>query len=302
MSAFIRRFIFRAPGHQQPAAPSPGPSAQPTAGTPSEPPPESIAENPVTPPPYSPSPTDIGLARALLKSTQPALPTEIADIILDFADYSVKDVVTFNPSRVFSISSRGPGVYGLVLKGPQIRELKQNGLELRDLKLEAVRFEIASHDQGWGGEWGSEGTYSGAFSWFEATILRRLGHPGVGVEPPPNIGPEDNYKTPADYSEAYRRFGWDFATDDNGNMLIWPVQKNKVARRETQTREIVWMLDGGDGEGHQAGSKGDAGSGSGEGFVRALQPGDVICLWARAIYPGWANFVEKAVIEVAYSD
>ncbi|OJD13501.1 hypothetical protein AJ78_06048 [Emergomyces pasteurianus Ep9510] len=270
MSSFIRRYIF------------PGSTAHP---------------------PYSPSPADVGLVRAYLKSTRPALPTEIADIILNYANYSVKDVATFTPSSVFRITSRGPGVYGLILKGPQIRELKQDGLELRDLKIESVKFEIVSHDQGWGGQ-GMPGSYNHSFSWLEVTILRRASHSEFGVEPPPNIDldPGDNYTTPANYSEAYRQFGWDFATDDKGNMLIWLVQKNRVAKGESLTHEIVWRCENHDGEGQYAEFEEATGSGSGEGFVRALQPGDVIFLWARAIYPGWANVVEKAVIEVAYSD
>ncbi|EEQ85224.1 uncharacterized protein BDCG_08493 [Blastomyces dermatitidis ER-3] len=276
-------------------------AARPTDRTAPDAPNESTAENIPT---YSPSPADVGEVRAILKATHPALPTEIADIVLDFADYSVKDIHAFNPRAGYRIGSHGPAVYGLILKGPQIRELKQSGGELRDLRIKAVRFEIASHDQGWGGEAGTQGTYHGAFSWFEATILRRKHRSGAGVEPPPNVEPPVPDRTYAGYSEAYRPFGWDFAADEKGNMLIWPVQKNKVAVGETETHEIVWMLDGDGGKEHeQAKSENeDTGSGSGNRFVRTLQPGDVICLWARAIYPGWANVVEKAKIEVTYSD
>ncbi|PGH07969.1 hypothetical protein GX51_01409 [Blastomyces parvus] len=301
MSDIIRRFMVQL-SDMVVATPRETP-APPADGNPADAPNEhqSVPQNI---PPYSPSPADVGQVRAMLKSTRPALPTEIADIVLDFADYSVKDLLTFNPEAPYRIASRGPGVYGLLLKGPQIRELKQSGGELRDLRIKAVRFEIASHDQGWGGEMGTQGTYNGAFSWFEATILRRNDHSGAGVEPPPDVQPPT--KTYAGYSEAYRQFGWDFATDDKGEMLIWPVQKNKVATGETQTREIVWTLDGDGAEGReqteQLLDEEDTGSGSGDGFVRTLRPGDVICLWARAIYPGWANIVEKATVEVAYSD
>ncbi|KAG5295214.1 hypothetical protein I7I48_12016 [Histoplasma ohiense] len=296
MSNFIRKYILGAP--EVSAAVPREPSMHPAAGPSSDIHTESL-DNSI---PYSPSPADVGEVRALLKSTHPALPTEIADIILNFADYSVKDVVTFNPSDVYRLSSRGPGVCGLILKGPQIRELKQYGLELRDLRLKSVRFEIASHDQGWGGEPGTQGTYNSAFSWFEVTILRRLDHSSDWVEPTLTLGSDQRYESYIDYSNAYRRSGWDFATDDNGEMLIWPLQKNKVARRETQTREIVWMLDDNSEGQQQAEPAEDSGNGPGRGFVRTLRSGDVICLWARAMYPGWANSVEKAMIEVAYTD
>lgn len=41
------------------------------------------------------------------------------------------------------------------------------------------------------------------------------------------------------------------------------------------------------------------GSGNGEDFVSTLVPGDRIGVWARAQYPGWANFVSSARIELA---
>ncbi|EEH46731.2 uncharacterized protein PADG_02829 [Paracoccidioides brasiliensis Pb18] len=294
MLSFIGRSLGLVPASPHRSSSESGSSGSPSrslAGSPTD------ISTPVTTP-YSPSPTDVGLVRGLLKSTNPALPTEIADIIINYADYSVRDVVTLDPSSAFSVSSRGAGVYGLVLRGPQIRELKQDGLELRDLKLESVRFEIASHDQGWGGELGTEGTYNSSFSWFEAKILRRLHHLSDKLEPPPDLGPMDKYATPAEYSDAYRPVGWNFVKDGNGRVLTWPVQKNSVATRDTQIREIVWTVD----RKHQKEEVvEDSGSGSGEGFIRALQPGDVIFLWARAIYPGWANYVEGAMIEISYS-
>ncbi|KAL1631234.1 hypothetical protein SLS56_004482 [Neofusicoccum ribis] len=41
------------------------------------------------------------------------------------------------------------------------------------------------------------------------------------------------------------------------------------------------------------------GSGNGEDFISTLVPGDRIGVWARARYPGWANFVSSARIELA---
>ncbi|PGH17203.1 hypothetical protein AJ79_01341 [Helicocarpus griseus UAMH5409] len=242
---------------------------------------------------YSPSPTDVGHVRGMLKSTKPALPTELADIILDYADYCVKDVVTFVPSSTFYISSRGPGKYGLLVKGPVIRKFEQDGPELRDLRIESVGFEIASHDQGWGG------TYRCAFSWFEAMIFRRRGDFKAEQELPSDLNMGDNNITPADYSDAHRSSGWDFLRDEDGKELKWHVQNNRVSERTTHTHRILWVPDD---EHRREEQTEDDGSGSGEGFVRALQPGDVIFLWARAMYPNWANYVEKAMIEVIYSD
>ncbi|KAK2806479.1 hypothetical protein FQN50_005762 [Emmonsiellopsis sp. PD_5] len=218
--------------------------------------------------PFFPEPADIGAVRSILKSTGPGLPTELADMILDRAEYCVKDRTVFNPGGSWNVSSNARGK--LVLQAPAIREVEQHGPELRDLKLQAVRFKLESHDQGWGGESGTQGTYSSAWSWFEASIIRRCSPSGVRTSSLTN----QEGGAPEEWAETYQSRGWDFVRDENDKVRLWPVQKNKVATKETETREIVWRP-GGSFEG--------PGSGSGVGFVSSLRPGDVIQLWARAM-------------------
>lgn len=75
----------------------------------------------------------------------------------------------------------------------------------------------------------------------------------------------------------------------------WGVQRNRVARSDFTHYQIEWgTTPAGNGyveaDGHYVG----------EGFVGALQPGDVVALWMRAQYPGWANYVRKASVKVLY--
>ncbi|KAK2777052.1 hypothetical protein FQN52_003235 [Onygenales sp. PD_12] len=241
------------------------------------------------PQPFFPEPADVGAARGILKSVGPGLPTELADMILDRADYHVKDRKVFNPgvgAETIVYSNKGST---LVLQAPPIRKIEQQGPELRDLKIKAVRFKLESHDQGWGGDQGTQGTYSSAWSWFEASIIRRC--PVSDVDP---LTPASQWsRVPEEWAPYYKRMGWDFVRDENDKVRLWPVQKNKVATKKTETHEIVWSP-GGSFEG--------PGSGSGEGFVSSLRPGDVIQLWARAMFPGWVNYVITAAVEVDYAD
>jgi len=40
---------------------------------------------------------------------------------------------------------------------------------------------------------------------------------------------------------------------------------------------------------------------AGGDFVRALEIGDCIVLYAKAMYPGWANTIQKAEVEVYWA-
>lgn len=81
----------------------------------------------------------------------------------------------------------------------------------------------------------------------------------------------------------------------------WGVQRNRVARSDFTRYQIEWgTTPAGDGDQDQGGYVVADGHYVGEGFVGALQPGDVIALWVRAQYPGWANHVREASVKVLY--
>lgn len=79
----------------------------------------------------------------------------------------------------------------------------------------------------------------------------------------------------------------------------WGVQRNRIAQSNFTHYKIEWgTTPVGDGD-HQ-GYVGADGHYMGVGFVDTLQPGDVIALWMRAMYPGWENYVREASVKVLY--
>ncbi len=80
---------------------------------------------------------------------------------------------------------------------------------------------------------------------------------------------------------------------------VWRLQSNRVAHKQYERHKVVWTAE-------EVGAKEsestveERGAWSGNGFVHTLRPGDKIGLWMRAMYPGWANDVLQASIEVLY--
>ena len=83
------------------------------------------------------------------------------------------------------------------------------------------------------------------------------------------------------------------------------IQRNVVASRETRKHKVTWLcndnlvldsLEAAELEKQGRGSE----STNGE-FVRNLKVGDVVTVWAKARFPGWANFVEEVKIDVYWA-
>ena len=62
------------------------------------------------------------------------------------------------------------------------------------------------------------------------------------------------------------------------NQQRWELQRNRHAGREVEDYRIEFDKD------HE--------------MFKSLRKGDKIALWARAMYPGWQNFVYEANIEL----
>lgn len=89
----------------------------------------------------------------------------------------------------------------------------------------------------------------------------------------------------------------------NDDLLI---QSNASADRNMKEHRVVWSYDDSiDPENVEAASKLEEvgrGKATGNGkFVRELKLGDVVTVWAKARFPGWANFVDSVKIEVYYA-
>ncbi|KAJ8583495.1 hypothetical protein M405DRAFT_748519 [Rhizopogon salebrosus TDB-379] len=78
-----------------------------------------------------------------------------------------------------------------------------------------------------------------------------------------------------------------------------------VAKRETTEHTIVWHFLDSFGkksvEAKEAGKLGRGPSTLDGRFVRSMQAGDCITLWARACFPGWENFIQKVKITVYWA-
>lgn len=184
-------------------------------------------------------------------------------------------------------------------------------------------FSFRSHDQGWGGEYENRGTYRGSYTWLdvgkekarvveygalersiemlqrgseELDVEKRLTWNVESVEPPikkgRGVGADD---------------GW-----SNKSKLVHPflpnskvLQKNRTATPQPEEYVIVWRWDdridpdSAEGESLEDIGRGRA-TGNGE-FVRSLEIGDVVTLWARTRFQGWRITVENARIDMFWA-
>lgn len=248
--------------------------------------------------PFSPTYRDVCRARALLGSRR--LPTELVLQVLDYAQYWPTYEYTAHIHEPIVATARGArlAVATLccdtsILDNPVIQESRGCG---EQCKIKSIQFDIASRDQGWTSQH-SHGTFSTS-SWTEVSILR-----GASGDIPQQIhscGMYDLINSPRDFHETMADRGWSLVKrpesalqgpQDGEGDFAWYLQGNRVARPKEEYH-IVWTEDG---------SWGNQGAGTGEGFVRELQDGDRILIWARAKYPGWQCEVESVTITVKYS-
>ena len=84
------------------------------------------------------------------------------------------------------------------------------------------------------------------------------------------------------------------------------LQSNLVATAETQPHEITWhYFDSIDPDSVEAEaihlSKGRGRATLDGSFVRNMEVGDSVVLWARARFPGWENHVKVAAVRVFWA-
>ncbi|OJT04332.1 hypothetical protein TRAPUB_4966 [Trametes pubescens] len=171
-------------------------------------------------------------------------------------------------------------------------------------RARAVVWDVEGHDQGWGGERPADpgrsapqGTFDGAFSWYEATIIRPTSTADAASDHPGHALAScwGTLNQPYCDTETARpllaALGYTFVEAGGDSGPAWFVQRNRVAREDFARHHVEWSID-------------DAvlppGSGAGAGFLEALRPGDVVALWMRAMYPGWGNYLRAASLKVLY--
>ncbi|KAH9900880.1 hypothetical protein C8Q73DRAFT_786310 [Cubamyces lactineus] len=174
-------------------------------------------------------------------------------------------------------------------------------------KAKRVTWTILGHDQGWGGEF--PGTFRGAYSWYEACIIRPAPSEGSSTDSSPSDAQDRDrdvlrtflrrkYCAPPDIQSDLQEAGYALVPVPGTHPVsyTWFVQRNRAAQGDFAQYCIQWTagghMDPTDAE--------DAGHGTGVGFIESLRPGDRIGLWIRAQYPGWANLMRSASVDVLY--
>jgi hypothetical protein len=162
-----------------------------------------------------------------------------------------------------------------------------------------IVFTIRSRDQGWGGSRGDHYTYHGSWTWFEAGLERWTKKPGDNS---PEAQDQPSFVL-EDLSTVYPRVVPENENTHKFNHALLAVENLKIQCNKTAVREILehrveWSYT--DEETSES-KLADIGRGkeTGDGkFVRELQLGDIVTVWGKNRFPGWANYVESVKIEV----
>ncbi|KAI0807681.1 hypothetical protein C8Q74DRAFT_1313396 [Fomes fomentarius] len=216
--------------------------------------------------------------RALL--SQLGLPAELVLEIMDLAEYYPAVYAQREGAvhlRSDSHTRQNHCSSLLYLISPPI----PGGLEGENWRMRKVTWTVEGRDQGWGGQF--LGTFREAYSWYEATIFRPLPHPST-----------TRTWTTSDVQARLREMNWSLVP--NGGDFVWHIQSNRVRSREFERHIIEWKA----GEVADTEDASVRGCGDGAGFLDALQPGDRVGLWMRAMYPGWENHVMEAGVRLMY--
>lgn len=250
----------------------------------------------------------IQAARALLAAR--GLPLELADMVLERAEYWA--VERAETDRVLSVASRpsladphryDPAACPYLQTGPLGRGAGEGGLAGAPFaRCRKVVVRVRAKDQGWASE-AEAGTYRGAFSWFDASVVRPVeaeGEPSLSPLMTLMAGPfsaehrnqnqvnwANFYLTTEPHREAHAlgRGGWRFVENEADGGVVWLVQRNKVAQRDFLEHTIEWRDDDPEEgeEGEEEEEWAEDGKGNGRGFVASLERGDRIIIWARAM-------------------
>ncbi|KAF3010267.1 hypothetical protein E8E14_001822 [Neopestalotiopsis sp. 37M] len=288
---------------------------------------------------FEPDLDDVFLVKDLLKRAG-ELPDEIALMILDSAEYWACSATTVDYSNLQrgSLHIRGttgenkflvrseplgmtlwssdndeawrsqarPQGIGEVLPREKLHQYVDKRIDsVLESPCRKIVFKIDSHDQGWGGNRGDEGTFKGSWTWFDAGIDR------FASESESLKGKEAS-QGGGDVSTSALRPVWPTVREDDEGSTVYnhglhadpehKIQGNKTATRQTQHHVVEWnYLDDinpelSEADELEAMGRGRA-TGNGE-FVRNLKLGDMVTIWGRARFGGWENDVKRVELKV----
>ncbi|KAI0748610.1 hypothetical protein C8Q80DRAFT_749675 [Daedaleopsis nitida] len=221
------------------------------------------------------------------------VPYELTLDIMDIAEYypvvraKHSELVSIAANEHTSHDSRSSRLY---LVSPPLPA----GREGESWRMKKVTWTIEGHDQGWGGEY--PGTFRAAYSWYEACIFRPSptsdGGLGDDAKLRSLLQARHLFLETEHVKECLNDINWTLVP--NGDRFVWRIQGNRVAKKDFQRYTVEWVRTGRtvqDGRG----------AGDGTGFLDALQPGDRVGLWMRALYPGWENYIRRATVDLVYN-
>ncbi|TRM60401.1 hypothetical protein BD626DRAFT_505252 [Schizophyllum amplum] len=243
---------------------------------------------------YHPTRADINVVRNGLLHL--GLPTELALVILDLAEYWTREVLCEREGILTVAASscpRNSSSWCYIASPP---------LERRPRK---IHFVIVSRDQGWGGPPDCRHTFRGSFSWTEVALMRprRI---ALDKEQPTDVFPWVGHARSGNFVDVTARqdAADDIDLDDPDHELVnlqgsthGVLQYNLVAMPQSRQYVVEWRDDDND-EPVWGNWSEETGAGYGGGFVRAIEVGDSIAVFARAKYPGWANHLLRVRIEI----
>lgn len=285
---------------------------------------------------YEPSPIDIAVVRAMLCRAK-QLPPDLIDAIFDFAEYWAHSTTQLhesisimggNPDREdrFLLRSYPLGLvsagarqnandqpYTTALPTPRpLGESLDAGFFAKSAKYPVPRlthparkvvFSFRSQDQGWvTSSSDAQDPYSKSWTWFDAGLERFDASgaedgsiPSVNSLRPLHPQIRQTSSDPVGYNYAHKLL----------HSPEWEIQRNRTAFGKWQDYSITWSyLDdiAPDSEAGQALAAKGRGRETGDGkFVRGLQVGDVVTVWGRARFGGWANRIESVRIDVYWA-
>ncbi|KAG1782611.1 hypothetical protein EV702DRAFT_1192283 [Suillus placidus] len=286
---------------------------------------------------YKPTTADILIVKQYLKSIFITFADELIDVIVDDASYwahtSVtvnRTVVTHEDGDIMYMRTLPLAVYGTegdLLLDEENLQGDSEGFDLGGLPpaearwaaptraepFRKIEFQLWSHDQGWGGDYDSQGTYNGSYSWFDASVERldsvswltgSIKWPFSLISAAVDLSDDLTDDLPADAPNLPDDFTF-VRKDVKRPFLPSPstLQKNFVAEDQTTHHIVTWSycdnVKEDSPEAIAAESKGRGRKSYDGSFVRDLQVGD--CITMRARFPGWSNNAVKAKITVYWA-
>ncbi|KAI5837488.1 hypothetical protein DFP73DRAFT_568245 [Morchella snyderi] len=230
------------------------------------------------------------------------LPIELVDQIITFSEYwphyttelAEGTIVRNNGEELYLQSQPLPGTF--------FPEGETEGVDIGGVCVgtlapaRKVVFRIWSHDQGWSSSSLGPELYEGSFTWFEAFLERPVTiAAATGARPLTN---PINIKGREVLSARQFELGWRTVPISKGNTggtcERSHIQCNVRSSSEARQHTVVWSWD------DRPGSQLAGGSGYGGDFVRSMKAGDRVSVVARAMFPGWANHVQKMEMDIYY--